>query len=217
MIFTAITAGKKVSGHPVGSAPVLASYLAEAQKGWEGRTIIAEDGDLWAPPPESALLQDEPSLAFFNMLGNRTLNLKKDLLKPGLQANLGVEPGYWSPLSNLVGVVGNSRIRQGKKIKLLRRLYGGNFVAPANSNATDGPFLENPWKGANYPTLAANVVATDTGKHILPPYVIKVVHGMPIGFIGAVLKDTPTMVMPRECPCSPSPTKRMPSTSRSRS
>lgn len=192
-----ITAGKKVSGHPVGSAPVLASYLAEAQKGWEGRTIITEDGDLMgASPPESALLQDEPSIAFFNMLGNRALKLKKDLLKPGLQAKLGVDPGYWNPLSNLVGVVGNQEFDKGKD-ELQRRLYGGNFVAPANSNATSGPFLENPWKGAKYPTLAANVVATDTGKHILPPYVIKLVHGMPIGFIGAVLKDTPTMVMPQ--------------------
>ena len=40
-------------------------------------------------------------------------------------------------------------------------------------------------------------MATDTGKHILPPYVIKMVNGMPIGFIGVVLKDTPTMVMPQ--------------------
>ena len=135
-------------------------------------------------------------MSFFNMLGNRALTLKKDLLKPGLQAKLGVEPGYWNPFSNLVGVVGNHEFDKGKD-ELLRRLYGGNFVAPANSNATSGPFLENPWKGANYPTLAANVVATDTGKHILPPYVIKMVNGMPIGFIGAVLKDTPTMVMPQ--------------------
>ena len=92
--------------------------------------------------------------------------------------------------------MGNHEFDKGKD-ELLRRLYGGNFVAPANSNATSGPFLENPWKGANYPTLAAKVVATDTGKHILPPYVIKMVNGMPIGFIGVVLKDTPTMVMPQ--------------------
>ena len=84
------------------------------------------------------------------MLGNRALTLKKDLLKPGMQAKLGVEPGYWNPFSNLVGVVGNHEFDKGKD-ELLRRLYGGNFIAPANSNATSGPFLENPWKGANYP------------------------------------------------------------------
>ena len=49
-----IGAGKKVSNRLVGSAPVLAAYLKEAQKGWEGRTIIAEAGDVMgASPPNS--------------------------------------------------------------------------------------------------------------------------------------------------------------------
>jgi 5'-nucleotidase len=192
-----IGVGKKVSNRPVGSAPVLAAYLKEAQKGWEGRTIIADDGDLMgASPPDAALLQDEPSIMFMNLFGkNRILNLKKNLLKPVMQAKLGVAPSYWNPLSNLVGVVGNHEFDKGKD-ELLRRLYGGNFVAPAGSNAESGPFLEDPWKGADYPTLAANVVSKDTGKYILPPYVIKTVNGMPIGFIGAVLKETPTIVTP---------------------
>ena len=198
MIFTARSPwARKVGGHPVGSAPVLASYLAEAQQGWEGRTIIAEDGDLMGAAPRSRpCFRTSPALPFLTCWETAPLTLKKDLLKPGMQAKLGVEPGYWNPFSNLVGVVGNHEFDKGKD-ELLRRLYGGNFVAPANSNATSGPFLEKPWKGANYPTLAANVVATDTGKHILPPYVIKMVNGMPIGFIGVVLKDTPTMVMPQ--------------------
>ncbi len=178
--------GKKVSSRPVGSAPVLAAYLKEAQRGWEGRTIIAQAGDVMgASPPNSALLQDEPAIMFMNLLGNRVLNLKKNLLKPAMQAKLGVNPSYWNPLGNVVGVVGNHEFDKGKD-ELLRRLYGGNHA--------DGPFLENPWKGADFPTLAANVIAKDTKKHILPPYVIKMVHGMPIGFIGAVLKDTPTIV-----------------------
>jgi 5'-nucleotidase len=185
-----------VSNRPVGSAPVLAAYLKEAQKGWEGRTIIAEDGDLMgASPPVSALLQDEPSIMFMNLFGNRVLNLKKNLLKPAMQAKLGVSPSYWNQLGNLVGVVGNHEFDKGKD-ELLRRLYGGNFVAPAGSNAESGPFLEDSWKGADYPTMAANVVSKDTGKYILPPYVIKTVNGMPIGFIGAVLKETPTIVTP---------------------
>jgi 5'-nucleotidase len=191
-----IGAGKTVSGRKVGSAPILAAYLKAAQKGWEGRTIIAEDGDLMgASPPDSALLQDEPSIMFMNLLGNRALNLKQRLFKPALQAKLGVNPDFWNPLSNLVGVVGNHEFDKGKD-ELLRRLYGGNFVAPDGSNLESGPFLEDPWKGADYPTLAANVISKDTKKYILPPYVIKKVNGMPIGFIGAVLKETPTMVTP---------------------
>ena len=43
------------------------------------------------------------------------------------------------------------------------------------------------------------VVYADTNKPILPPYVIKRVNGMPIGFIGIVLKETPTIVTPSSC------------------
>jgi 5'-nucleotidase len=39
-------------------------------------------------------------------------------------------------------------------------------------------------------------VKTSTGKTLLPPYTIKVANGIPIGVIGAVLKDTPTIVTP---------------------
>ena len=59
-----ITAGKKVGGHPVGSAPVLASYLAEAQQGWEGRTIIAEDGDLMGAARSRPCSRTNPALPF---------------------------------------------------------------------------------------------------------------------------------------------------------
>ncbi len=40
------------------------------------------------------------------------------------------------------------------------------------------------------------MVDTATGKPILPPYVIKEVNGVKIGFIGLVLKETPTLVTP---------------------
>ena len=48
-----ITAGKKVSGRPVGSAPVLASYLAEAQKAGRAAPSLPRTATLWAPPPRS--------------------------------------------------------------------------------------------------------------------------------------------------------------------
>ena len=79
-----------MGGKKVGSAPVLAAYLEAAQKGWEGRTIIAEDGDLLgASPPDSALLQHEPSIMVMNLMGNR-------YCKPGVNAKLGVSPLLWN-------------------------------------------------------------------------------------------------------------------------
>ena len=71
---------------------------------------------------------------------------------------------------------------------MLRLLNGGNDA--------DGPFLENPYRGARFPTLSANVVDEETGKAVLPPFVIKIVDRVPIAFIGAVLKETPTIVTP---------------------
>ena len=70
----------------------------------------------------------------------------------------------------------------------MRLLNGGNHVS--------GPFLEDPYKGARFPYVSANVVDEVTSRPILPPYVIKKVQGVPIAFVGAVLEATPTIVTP---------------------
>lgn len=67
-----LSAGRLVAGRPVGGAAVLASYLNAAQAGIEKNTLIVHAGDqVGASPPESALLQDEPTIAFLNFLANR--------------------------------------------------------------------------------------------------------------------------------------------------
>ncbi len=167
-----IIAGKKVNGRPVGSAPVLAAYLKKAQQQFPGFTFIVHAGDLvGASPPASALLQDEPAVMFMNLLGNSRCNSKD----------------RFNPQGNLVGTLGNHEFDKGLK-ELMRLLEGGNHP--------QGPFLEDPWPGAAFPYVSANVVHQDTRKPIFSPYVIKEVDGVPIAFIGAVLKATKDMVMP---------------------
>jgi 5'-nucleotidase len=167
-----ISPGQKVHGRPVGSAPVLAAYLKKAQKDFAGYTIIASAGDLvGASPPDSALLQDEPAVMFMNLLGNDKCSVKDRL----------------NPACNLVGTVGNHEFDEG--LPELKRLIEGG-------NSPKGPFLENPWQGATFPYVVANVVGRDTNKTIFPPYVIKKVDGLPIAFLGAVLKGTKDMVTP---------------------
>jgi 5'-nucleotidase len=167
-----ISPGKKVHNRPVGSAPVLAAYLKKAQKDFAGYTFIVSAGDLvGASPPDSALLQDEPAVMFMNLLGNSQCSVKDRL----------------NPSCNLVGTVGNHEFDEGLK-ELKRLIEGGNF--------SQGPFLENPWLGAAFPYVVTNVVSKDTNKPIFPPYVIKKADGVPIAFIGAVLKGTKDMVMP---------------------
>jgi 5'-nucleotidase len=63
-------------------------------------------------------------------------------------------------------------------------------------NHERGPFLEDPWGGAVYPTVVANVVHRDGGKPVFPAYLIRRLGGVRVGVIGAVLEDTPGIVLP---------------------
>jgi 5'-nucleotidase len=167
-----IGAGKSVSGRPVGSAPVLAAYLEEAADSLPGRTFLVHAGDhVGASPPNSALLQDEPSISFLNLMGNRfcTVHAREN------------------PLCDIVGTPGNHEFDEGKG-ELQRLLYGGNHA--------QGPFLENPWRGAAYPMISANVFKAGSDRTLLPPFNIKLAKGIPVAFIGAVLKETPAIVTP---------------------
>ncbi len=176
-----ISAGTRVAGRPVGGAAVFASYLKAARAGMEGSTFIVHAGDaVGASPLSSALLADEPTINFFNQLTNDHCRYK----------------GRSSSRCNLVGTLGNHEFDRGQA-ELLRLLNGGNAAA--------GPYLDPQYRGAKFPYVSANVVSTSTGKTILPPYVIKrasykdeegETKDMPIAFIGAVLKGTPSIVTP---------------------
>lgn len=81
-----------------------------------------------------------------------------------------------------VGTVGNHEFDEGVE-EMMRLIYGGEHE------------VTGPFDGANFPITVANVMDKETGEHILPPYVIKKVNGMPIGFIGVVTTETPDIVV----------------------
>ncbi len=164
-------------GRPVGGAAVLASYFDAEEELSENGTIIVHAGDhVGATPPISALLQDEPSISFLNILSNGHCEKEEDD---------GVI--HFDPECNLVGTVGNHEFDEGVA-EMLRLINGGIHA--------NGPFLDDEFAGADFPYVAANVVYEDTGKTVLPPYVIKEVDDIPVAFIGAVLTSTPTIVTP---------------------
>ncbi|WMT18381.1 bifunctional metallophosphatase/5'-nucleotidase [Parageobacillus toebii] len=82
-----------------------------------------------------------------------------------------------------VGTLGNHEFDEGVD-EMLRLINGG-------THPKTGYF-----RGADFPYVSANVIDKKTGKPILPPYVIKKVKGIPIGFIGVTLSDTPSIVIP---------------------
>lgn len=167
-----LSAGRRVGQRPVGSAPVLAAYLKAAEaKAKDGAFIVHAGDHVGATPPNSALLQDEPSIQLLNLLANQECKYEHRLAKQ----------------CNIVGTLGNHEFDEGAA-EMLRLINGGNHA--------NGPFLEDPYLGARFPYVSANVVDRQTRQPILPPYVIKRVRGIPIAFIGAVLKETPSIVTP---------------------
>ncbi|MGJ7911223.1 bifunctional 2',3'-cyclic-nucleotide 2'-phosphodiesterase/3'-nucleotidase [Neobacillus sp. LXY-1] len=86
-----------------------------------------------------------------------------------------------------VGTVGNHEFDEGVT-EMLRLINGGSHPKTVDKYGA--------FEGAAFPYVVANVVKEDTNQPILPPYVIKEVDGVKIGFIGVVTTDTPNIVTP---------------------
>ena len=176
---------RRLFNRPAGGAAVLASYLrSESAQSPNGAIIVHAGDHVGASPPVSALLQDEPSISFLNMLTNQYCAYAE--VEDEIEAE-AFDDDRFDPRCNLVGTLGNHEFDKGIG-EMLRLINGG--IHP------NGPFLDANYKGARFPYVVANVVDEKTGKPILPPYVIKQVRGIPVAFIGAVLKETPTIVTP---------------------
>jgi len=176
-------------GRPAGGAAVLASYLEAESDEVDGHAFIVHAGDhVGASPPVSALLQDEPSISFLNMIANeecgkndyddKDFSAKKEHKNKKQEHDAGC---------NVIGTLGNHEFDEG--VVELNRLLNGGLHA-------NGPFLDANYSGANFPYVNANVVDAETGEPLIKPYVIRRVQGMPVAFIGAVLKETPSIVTP---------------------
>lgn len=88
-----------------------------------------------------------------------------------------------------VSSVGNHEFDEGTD-ELLRMQDGGCHPA-------DGCYFpDDPYDGADFEWLAANVVRKDNGQTLLPGTSVKEVDGVDVGFIGMTLEDTPTLVNP---------------------
>ncbi|WP_319460469.1 bifunctional metallophosphatase/5'-nucleotidase [Micromonospora sp. RTP1Z1] len=91
---------------------------------------------------------------------------------------------------NLAGLeftsVGNHEFDEGAT-ELLRMQNGG-------CHPVDGCADGTPFAGANFQYLSANAFKTATGEPLLPPYGIKKVDGVKVGFIGMTLEGTPQIV-----------------------
>ena len=91
---------------------------------------------------------------------------------------------------NLMGLdingVGNHEFDEGIA-ELLRMQHGG-------PHPVDGDLDGDPFAGADFQFLAANVIDDATGKTIFPSYAIRDYQGVKVAFIGLTLEGTPSIV-----------------------
>jgi len=86
-----------------------------------------------------------------------------------------------------VSSVGNHEFDEGV-VELMRMQNGG-------CHPDDGCYFPGqPYAGADFPWLAANVFDESTGETVLPPYWIKRFNNVKVGFIGMTLEATDTLV-----------------------
>ncbi len=86
-----------------------------------------------------------------------------------------------------VSGVGNHEFDEGVD-ELLRMQAGG-------CHPVDGCYFPGePYAGADFPWLAANVQSEASGDTVLPPYWIERFQNIQVGFIGMTLEATPTLV-----------------------
>lgn len=85
-----------------------------------------------------------------------------------------------------VSAAGNHEFDEGYA-ELLRMQTGG-------CHPVDGCQFHNPYRGANFPFLGANVNFKNTSLPALPPFWLSFVQGVPVGFIGVPLEGTPEIV-----------------------
>ncbi|WP_317201828.1 bifunctional metallophosphatase/5'-nucleotidase [Janthinobacterium sp.] len=126
----------------------------------------------------------------------------KDLLLVGAGDLVGASPALSSMWAdepsiaalNLLGMratsVGNHEFDQGRA-ELLRQQNGG-CASPRPEKACK---YAPAYDGARFSYLAANVLDKATGRPFMPAYRIETAHGIKVGFIGAVLKDTASVVL----------------------
>lgn len=84
--------------------------------------------------------------------------------------------------------VGNHELDEG--LDELKRIQKGGC------HPIDGCSDNSSFDGAKFQFLAANIVNESTNAIVFPAYNVTCVQGVPIGFIGVTLKDTPSIVTP---------------------
>ncbi|MGH8966324.1 MAG: metallophosphoesterase, partial [Actinomycetes bacterium] len=133
-----------------GGAAYLATHLRNLRSQVRNSVVFSAGDNVGASPLDSALFHDEPTMDVLNKLGVAA------------------------------SVVGNHEFDEG--YRELRRMTRGGCLPDGDgaNNQNSCPDAANPFAGADWPYLAANVKFENTGRPILPPYKIRKVKGQKV-------------------------------------
>lgn len=162
---------------PIGGIDYFAGYVDAMRAKNPANTVILSAGDLiGASPLVSALFHDEGTVEAMNRLG-----LQGD-------GSVAYRLDY--------DAVGNHEFDEGKDE--LKRMQNGGCHPTDALHTCQGNLVgtPNPFEGAKFKFLSANVVETAAGKTLFPAFQIKIVNGIRMAFIGLVLEGTPSVVTP---------------------
>jgi 5'-nucleotidase len=153
----------------VGGADVIAGHVAKLKSQNPNNVVVAAGDLIGASPLISGAFFDEPAVETLNRIGLEFTS------------------------------VGNHEFDKGASE--LQRLQNGGCKTTAGAieaNSCKGANVGTPFpfEGAKFKWLSANVIASATGKPLLPAYGIKTFNGVKMAFIGMTLKATPTIVTP---------------------
>ncbi len=151
--------------------------------------------------PEKTITTQAGGVAAIGGLLNELRAKDPQLLFVGVGDLIGASPpvsNIWADEPSIAAMnllrldlssLGNHEFDEGKK-ELLRQIDGG-----CDSPRPDKACKYYPeYGGASYPYIAANVLDSETGRPLFPPYVIKEVKGVKIAFIGAEVEDLASVV-----------------------
>jgi 5'-nucleotidase len=147
-----------------------------------GKSFFVGAGDLISASTfESSFFKDEPTIEALNAMGldvSAVGNHEYDRGTEELRRISGATDGTYSD----------------DVVACPETLGGEAFVRGEDGCFGEG---EHEFHGTDFPYLAANVISTDTGEPMLPPYqILEVGGGRQMAVIGVVTESTPTIVSP---------------------
>ena len=140
--------------------PILAGYLKKVEAQMPGATLFLQSG-YQNQMHHAGLIQHSTTFEtnLFTMLGNSHCH----------------PSGGYDRECNFIGIPDNNEFIQGVE-EISHLLYG--------SHSGQSNYQQN-----SFPSLCTNLVETESKRPVFLPYVVRLVDGVPIGFIGVLFKS----------------------------